>query len=89
MKSFLRADKVLRSHRHTNSPGYARAWIQLRLQSYHVSKFYFYLQVLTKSFQDDGKRRLSAFWVPTGGIAPTDDTKGTEAKPLRRLLLTS
>ena len=89
MKSFLRAEKVLRLHGPINSPAHARAWLQLRLRSYHVSKFYFHLLILTKSFQDDGKRRLSAFWVPTGGIAPTEDAKGTEATPLPRLLLTN
>lgn len=58
MKSFLRAEEVLRSHhlpKFSKSPSCSRVGAGLGLRFYH----------------DDGRRRLSGFWVPTGGIAPT------------------
>lgn len=62
MKTFLRAEKVLRSYclpRAYRLPGCSRPENDLGLRFYH----------------DDGRRRLSAFWVPTGGIAPTEHTQ--------------
>ncbi|KAM0794595.1 hypothetical protein BDR22DRAFT_922496 [Usnea florida] len=62
MQSFLQAGKVLRCH---SLPRVYRLSGCSSLSADLVLRFY----------HDDGRRRLSAFWVPTGGITPTKHTK--------------
>lgn len=62
MKSFLRADKVLPTHHSLKI---------FKIQECSCAE----RRLGLRSYHDDGRRRLSAFWTPTGGIAPTENAK--------------